>query len=635
MSERTEQEAPTGDAELGSSSKKRTLVDGVAKAVQTIVDPVGKFVPHRFQPGDTFGDYVILRELGHGGFATVYLVHDVSLNRRIALKVSERGGLGEGKTLAELEHAHIVQVHAQFTDAVSGKHCLCLQYVPGTTLKRVIEHLHREGQQPRDGRDILDAIVVASNEEVPFDLAGVRNREILSRSDFASAVCRIGRQLAEALDFAHRRGILHCDIKPANVLINPYGRPLLADFNVSVDFDPSRPAKSTGGTIAYMAPEQLANLLNEPGQSINERSDIYALGTLLFEFMTGHRPFPESTTPETLLRTQRMFDFHVSWANEKIPPVLERILRRCLEPSPELRYANASELANALTNAFDLLTIENSLPQGTRMTAWAMKWPVFMLIALTMLPQLLSSAFNIAYNAIEIRLAEDQRTLFVRLVLVYNLVAYPIAIFVTLRLLVPLMRGWHSIGLSGAIKSTEVEALRKLSLRVAHWGMILALLGWLPGGLIFPFMLDFLTGPVPSEVYAHFLLSFTLSGLIALIYSHFAIQFIVLRIIYPRLGDADTYTRDGARQELSHSSRFLVPFQSLAAVIPLVGAALLVLVEREMTLLFRLLVTSLIVLGMIGVGIAVSATRRLSQIVRLLEGDSAQAAARISPIEQP
>lgn len=577
----------------------------------------------RFRAGERFGDFLILRELGHGGFATVYLALDVPLERRVALKVSEIRGLGEGRVLAELEHEHIVQVYAQFTHGETGKHCLCLQFVPGTTLAKVIERLHRKGHSPQQGIEILQAIGLDAREEVLFDPAGLRNMEVLAHCGFAPAVCQIGRQLAEALHFAHRRGVLHCDIKPANVLMNPFGRPLLADFNVSVEYDESRPSKSVGGTIVYMSPEQLAFHLRERDQRVDERSDIYSLGVLLFELLTGRLPF-EATGAETerdLLRRRRAFDPTVPWEQERISPVLERILRRCLDPQPANRYPDAGELARALGNGSELLNIDSRLPIGDRLTRWAEKWPVLMLVALTLLPHLVATVVNIAYNLIEILLEASQKIAFARVILGYNLIVYPLAITLMLRRVAPVIRGWRKIAISGAMKGAEIDSIRRDSLRLASWGMILALAGWLPGGLIFPLAIDLQAGGMTASVYAHFMLSFTLSGLIALIYSYFGIQFVVLRIIYPRLGNADTYSKENSRTELSGVGRWFALLQILAGAVPLVGAVLLVAVTGEMTLSFRILMTSLIVLGMAGVGIVVALTRRLSQTVRLLEGD--------------
>lgn len=597
---------------------------GNTLAAPTRVEPVNQPNRPRFQAGERFGDYLILRELGRGGFATVYLAHEVTLDRRVALKVSEVRGLGEGQTLAELEHEHIVRVHAQFTEPTTNKHCLCLQYIPGTTLSNVISRLHRQSPAPLQGQDILNAIGIEFREEIPFDPVGLRNREILMHRGFTAAVCRIGMQLADALHFAHRRGVLHCDVKPANVLMNPYGKPHLLDFNVAVDVDAMRAGKSVGGTVLYMSPEQLTLMLKDGKPRIDERSDIYSLGLLLFEFLTGQHPMElkDDDGERELSRAQQTFGPHVSWARFRLPPVLERILRRCLDPLPENRYPDAGQLAQALANAFELLSIEKSLPKGGALTARALRRPIGMLIALTMLPQLAGSVVNIAYNSVEIKLTETaQREAFGKIVLLYNITVYPLALAIMLWLVIPLIRGWRGIESSGTMRGQDIDKLRSRSLYLGSWTIWLALAGWLPGGLIFPLAIDQLAGPIGWRIYAHFALSFTLSGLIALIYSHFGIQFIVLRVFYPQLGNADTHSRESVRAELDHATRWLPWFQGLATVVPLVGAILLLFAVTEMTLEFKLLVISLIFVGGVGVFIALAVNQYLNQVVRALKGE--------------
>ncbi len=601
--------------------------DSATSPAPTAVEPVTAVSPRAMKPGDRFGDFLILRELGVGGFATVFLAHELMLDRRVALKVSEKRGLGEGKTLAELEHENIVRVHGQFADEATGKHCLSLQYVPGSTLFGIIGRLHHGGRRPQSGQDLLNAIAVDPRDDVPYDPVGLRNREVLARCDFAAAVCRMGMQMAEALQFAHLRGILHCDVKPANVLVNPYGRPLLADFNIAVDVEKRKSGSRVGGTLGYMAPEQLALWLRESSQPVDKRSDLYSLGVVLFEMLTGRLPFPIPTQVEgtkadrVILREQRAFSPEISWAKEQIPPIVERVLRRCLDPDPARRYADAGELASALGNAFELLNIQKSLPPGGRLTQLVEQNPVGMFIALTLLPHLISTVVNIAYNAINIQLNERQKTAFLSVICGYNAFIYPVCFFILVRLLLPVYRGWKQCR-SGSYPPEEIDRLRDRVLRAAGWVSLVALAGWVPGGIIFPLCIDLLAGPVPWQVYAHFIVSFALSGLIAVVYSYFGVQFVVLRVVYPQLGNADARDAGANRYALDRAARWLVVLQGLATAVPLAGAILLVVfASGEMTLSFRLLVTSLIILGMIGVGIAVRVTRRLTEIIRLLKGE--------------
>ena len=268
--------------------------------------------------------------------AHVYLARQTSLSRLVALKVNKRtgGDLPEGPLLAGLEHDHIVKVFSAFLDSETGARGLCLQYVAGTDLGTVIRVIHDRSQPPQSGRAILAALDATAKGEAGFDPAALRDRDALAADDFAQAVCRIGGQLAEALAFAHVRGVLHCDIKPANVLINRYGRPMLADFNVS--FDRARVPTPVGGTLPYMAPEHYLAMFRQPGGRVDERSDVFSLGVVLHELATGELPS----------RERRPLD--------RVPRELAAVIGRCLEVDAARRYQTADELAAALRGASQL-----------------------------------------------------------------------------------------------------------------------------------------------------------------------------------------------------------------------------------------------------------------------------------------
>jgi hypothetical protein len=374
-----------------------------------------------------------------------------------------------------------------------------------------------------------------------------------------------------------------------------------------------------------MAPEQLALFLKEGSGRVDERCDVYSLGVVLFELLTGRLPFePVNATTETeynreRLGMQRAFSASVSWAKWNLPPVVERVLRRCLDPDSEKRYGDAGELARALAHAFEILAIGSKLPAGGRLTRWSERRPIAMLIALMLLPQFAGSVVNIAYNSVQIRLNPAQQAAFGNVVLGFNLIVYPIAIFVVVRLMMPLVRAWRQLPGSGAMTGQQIDAIRMRALSLGSWVVLVALAGWLPGGLIFPLLIDLSAGSVPWQVYAHFLVSFALSGLIAVVYSHFGIQFVMLRIFYAQLGNADTFDRSTAHAELARAGRWLTPFQYFAGVVPLAGAVLL-LAFGDMDLSFRLLVAGLIVVGMLGAFIAMTVAGRLNRLIIQLAG---------------
>ena len=196
---------------------------GFASTVIPSSDPILDF-----EQGTQLDDFEIIRELGRGAGGVVYLARQLSLDRRVALKVSAIIG-DEARTMAQLEHPHIVQVYSETIDKSQNLRLVCMQYVEGTTLEAVIKRLKEFDPEQVTGRTVLEAI---------RDVTGQTTRRTDPNSPLAAATtsaevtCLIGAQLAGALAFAHERGVLHRDIKPANILIDMQGRPLLADFNL-------------------------------------------------------------------------------------------------------------------------------------------------------------------------------------------------------------------------------------------------------------------------------------------------------------------------------------------------------------------------------------------------------------------
>src|SRR5262245_33813800 len=318
-------QAPPFRASLGSPVVDRT-VSSASK-------------PHR----EEFEDFELLRVLGEGSFGKVYLARQISLDRQVAIKISANRG-SEARTLASLEHDHIVHVFSETVDLNSNQRVLCMQYVPGTTLERIIVRLSERERGSWSGRAILDSIDSLSHNPATFHPAALRDRELLAELDYFQAVCWFGARMAEALDYAHAQGVLHRDIKPANILVSQYGRPLLADFNISAQTTSTPNEDMFGGTLGYMAPEHLDAFDRHAGttqQAVDERSDLYSLGVVLFELLTGDRPFdrPRNTDHRATIRElaqHRRSDIPVpSDKFPDIPGVLDYVVARSLDPDPK------------------------------------------------------------------------------------------------------------------------------------------------------------------------------------------------------------------------------------------------------------------------------------------------------------
>jgi serine/threonine protein kinase len=612
-----------------------SLVDGSAARVAAWPRP---------EPGQRLDDFELLRVLGKGSFATVFLARQVSLDRLVALKVSANCGR-EARTLASLEHGHIVQVFSEVVDRQRNLRLMSMQYVPGTTLDRVIRLLGQRRPQDRDGRAIVSAIDSLSHLPTTFDPAALRDRETLSDCDSAEAVCWLGARLAEALAYAHGQGVLHRDVKPANILLNSYGRPMLADFNVAHDPRPAKDGQAEvfGGTLTYMAPEHLDALTAATAlaqEAVDQRSDIYSLALVLFELLTGKRPFGHTPPDEErVLSLEKMAEERRSAVPSArallpdLPEVLDRVLRRCLEPEPARRYSTAAELARALEGCRELRRVEKDMPAAGPLTRAIQRHPIGMLVALVLVPHLVGSVVNIAYNSLRIMssLTPAQQATFNQLVLGYNLAVYPLCLVALYLLLAPLLGLCRRLDGPEPVADSLVTSERRRALTLPSWVIALSCVGWLPGGLLFPLALDWFSGPLGPDVIGHFLVSFTISGLIALTYSVFGAQLVVLRGLYPRFWTDAQDLRPKVRRELRPLGRRLAFFQLLAGLIPLSGAALLVGMGPEQFTSssyqsFRFLVTALIALGIMGFGVALSASRFLNQTLTAFVGAERAAA---------
>jgi serine/threonine-protein kinase len=260
--------------------------------------------------------YAIERELGQGGMATVYLAHDVRHDRKVALKVlrpelsailgSERF-LAEIKTTANLQHPHILSLFD--SGEADGLVFYVMPYVEGESLR---DRLRREHQLPVD-----DAV-------------------------------RIAREVGDALEYAHRQGIVHRDIKPENILLHG-GHALVADFGIALAVSRSEGGTrmtETGmslGTPHYMSPEQAMG-----EREISAKSDVYALGCVLYEMLTGEPPFTGPTPQAIIARVMTEEPRSLVLQRKTIPPHVEAAVRQALEKLPADRFATAAQFAEAL-----------------------------------------------------------------------------------------------------------------------------------------------------------------------------------------------------------------------------------------------------------------------------------------------
>ncbi|MBX6312088.1 MAG: tetratricopeptide repeat protein, partial [Isosphaeraceae bacterium] len=391
--------------------------------------------------GDIVAGFRIISELGRGAFARVYLAEQVELaGRPVALKVSKALG-EEPRTLARLQHTHIVPIHSVHDDPATGLRLLCMPYVGGANLAQVLDRAGARLPSHVTGQSLVEALDQIGGRAPDWDaprpagsapsrslrhaatrgvgspshvrslfgrywarlpwwrsLAGTNDicddedltqpaRRYLRQHSYVQAAVWIAARLAEGLDHAHQRGVLHRDLKPSNILIAADGTPMILDFNLSAVPRDGGEEAALGGTLPYMAPEHLDAFDPEgmtPPEAVDERSDIYALGLILFEMVAGYHPFsdpPAGLRPQEVLKVmaaeRRRGAPSARAANPQVSWGLDSILRQCLDPDPDRRYARAGDLAEDLRRLLDDLPLKHAPEPSLRERAakWLRRHP--------------------------------------------------------------------------------------------------------------------------------------------------------------------------------------------------------------------------------------------------------------------
>jgi serine/threonine protein kinase len=315
-----------------------------------------------WQPGTPLGDFRILREVGRGGMGVVYEAEQISLDRRIALKVLPfaltldprqlQRFKNEARAAAQLHHQNIVPVHA--VGCERGVHFYAMQYIEGQSLAELILGLRQLGRPGKpatlpgvsNGPFVKDSGAAAA-ETASAAIGALATAYSKNTTEFYRAAARLGIQAALALEHAHQYGVIHRDVKPANLLVDAHGQLWVTDFGLA-QFQADAGLTQTGdllGTLRYMSPEQAA------GQRVlmDHRTDVYSLGATLYELLTLRPPF-DGGDRQTLLRQILHDEPRPPRAVEaSIPTELETIVLKALAKAPAERYASARELADDLS----------------------------------------------------------------------------------------------------------------------------------------------------------------------------------------------------------------------------------------------------------------------------------------------
>ncbi|QEL15456.1 tetratricopeptide repeat protein [Limnoglobus roseus] len=342
-----------------------------------------------------FLGFDLIEELGRGAFGRVYLARQGDLaGRLVALKVA-RGLFAESQTLAQLQHTNIVPIYS--AHEADGVQAVCMPYFGRCTLAHVLAEIRARGDLPTTGEELVDTVRLgqtvtrsdprngthrplaapeiqvspagpeAGADGRPADSMWAR----LAALSYPDAVVWVVAHLAAGLAHAHDRGILHRDLKPANVLLTDDGVPMLLDFNIAEDTKVRGPLRRVvGGTLPYMAPEQLEAYARDEGGT-DGRADVYALGIILFEMLTGSRPFADvlgetDTVVREMIEARRGGSPRVSAHNPMVSPAVASVVAKCLAADPADRYASARDLHEDLTRHLADLPLKHAPDDSAR-----------------------------------------------------------------------------------------------------------------------------------------------------------------------------------------------------------------------------------------------------------------------------
>ncbi len=365
--------------------------------------------------GGTWGAFELLAELGAGAFAKVYLAKQNDLaGRLVALKLTFRESF-ESYWLATLQHSSIVPIYSTHQhDELYG---ICMPFLGNTTIGDVIQsargytsssskwwtstgNLKERDPSPilstvRNRHSRIDTLLESVDDDTmgelsqghgkdPIEISNLQTSPLASTvlrgMDYVRSVVWIGSQLADALAYAHEHGVIHSDVKPANILVASDGQPMLLDFNVAYAKSDSRRStisqsagsddeinEPLGGTVPYMSPELRKSLSQTKASrrnTVDGRTDIYSLGVVLYEMLNGRLPAPKIDAR------------HRQWSNS-VSPALRSIINRCLECDPNSRYPDARSVQEDLEAQFHLRPLihlqEPSLFE--RSMKWAARHP--------------------------------------------------------------------------------------------------------------------------------------------------------------------------------------------------------------------------------------------------------------------
>ncbi|MFO0936896.1 MAG: serine/threonine-protein kinase [Gemmataceae bacterium] len=301
--------------------------------------------------GDRIHGFTLVEKIGTGSFATVFLAEQESIiGRLVVLKITSQR-MNESDRLGKLQHPNIVPIYSVHRSGANE--IICMPFLGRSTLERLIacdrqlpvKHTAQSSTSSSWFRLSTKSTLHQHHPASQSDHPTLHDESLSPLRDIDSILALLS-DLASGLDHAHQRGILHLDIKPANVLFSESGVPMLFDFNLSHRVGESR--KGLGGTIPYMAPEQLEELIDRDNRTVSHQTDLFGLGVLAFELLTREMLYPATGVSQADIHCHLKLRLEpppsLRAINPAISPAIESIVWKLLDPNPHNRYQSALEL---------------------------------------------------------------------------------------------------------------------------------------------------------------------------------------------------------------------------------------------------------------------------------------------------
>ncbi|MHC4847354.1 MAG: protein kinase domain-containing protein [Planctomycetota bacterium] len=356
--------------------------------------------------GHVLGDFRIVKEIGRGGFGVVYEAEQISLRRSVALKVlpahvtlhpsAVERFQREASTAARLHHPGIVEIYA--VGESHGTHFFAMDLIEGVPLDQVIDRMRDEDPELLDGGRLGAVISSVQQHAGDAPRAAPRERPLdethssARNKTYVETICRLGAQVADALQYAHEAGVIHRDIKPSNILVREDGSAVLMDFGLARE--EGLPALTLTGEFAgtpyYVSPEQaMARRVH-----VDARTDIYSLGVTLYELLTLRRPFEGTTSQEVLGKIIAKEPANPRKFNPVIPRDLETVIQIAMEKDPDRRYQTGGDLAGDIRRFLEYRPVKaRPIGAATRMLRMVRRQRVPIAAASVVLLTLMAATF--------------------------------------------------------------------------------------------------------------------------------------------------------------------------------------------------------------------------------------------------